>query len=103
MKSISMLVFIAAGVSALGCPSVANKLRSDAPTTGSSLGGTCGDEPAPWVIDLPEDKANQLETELKKGGLVLVHYDCKEFRIVRGCDVQSGGDYGYSGLAFKTR
>jgi len=104
MKSISMLAFATAGLSALSCgPSIASKVRSDAPTMGGTSGGTCGDEPAPWVIDLPEDKANQLETEMKKGGLVLVRYDCKEFKIVRGCDVQLGGDYGYSGLSFKSK
>src|SRR5262245_39145741 len=97
MKFSSILATLtAAAVGALGCgPSAASNVRGDAPTTGDSIGGACGDEPAPWVIDLPEDRANQLENEMKKGGIVLVRFDCKELRIVRGCDVRLGGDYAY--------
>lgn len=66
-------------------------------------GGKCGDEPAPWVIDLPEERANQLETEMKAGKIVVVKYDCQELKIVRGCDVKNAASYAYSGLSFEPK
>lgn len=92
-------------VVAMGCgPGTAAKaVRGDAPTAGGAIGGKCGDEPAPWVIDLPDERANQLETEVKKGGIVLVKYDCQELKIVRGCDVNQGASYAYTGLSYEPK
>ncbi len=89
----------------VGCgPGTAAKaVRGDAPTAGGTMGGKCGDEPAPWVIDLPDERANQLETEVKKGAIVLVKYDCQDFKIVRGCDVTNGSSYAYTGLSYEPK
>jgi uncharacterized protein len=99
-------VFFVAGcvLCGLGCggSSVASNARPDAQTAGSAMAGACGDEPAPWVIDLSEDKANQLESAMKRGGLVLVRYDCSEIKIIRGCNV-ARGDYSYAGLSFEQK
>jgi len=99
------MLALPAAIGVVGCgPGTAAKaVRGDAPTASGAMGGKCGDEPAPWVIDLPDERANQLETEVKKGSIVLVKYDCQELKIVRGCDVQSGASYAYTGLAFEPK
>lgn len=94
---------IAAWTMGCGPGTAAKAVRGDAPTAGGATGGKCGDEPAPWVIDLPDERANQLETEIKKGAIVLVKYDCQELKIIRGCDVKSGASYAYTGLAYEPR
>lgn len=97
------LVVFAGALWGCGPGTAAKAVRSDAPTAGEAMGTKCGDEPAPWVIDLPDERANQLETEVKKGGVVLVKYDCQELKIVRGCDVAGAAPYAYSGLAFEAK
>lgn len=94
------LAMVALAGTALGCgPGTAAKaVRGDAPNAGSALGGACGDEPAPWVIDLPDSVANQLETDMGRGNVVLVNYDCESFKIVRGCEVVGAASYAYGGL-----
>lgn len=101
-KWVSVLPVVAG---AMGCgPGTAAKaIRQDAPTTTNVMGAKCGDEPAPWVIDLPDERAHQLETEVKKGGIVLVKYDCQDFKIVRGCEVNRGASYAYAGLAYEPK
>lgn len=102
LRRLSVLL-AAAALWGCGPGTAAKAVRGDAPTAGGAAGGTCGDEPAPWVIDLPEDRANQLETEIKKGGVVLVKYDCQELKIVRGCDVNGAASYSYSGLTYEAK
>lgn len=94
---------VAIGVFGCSAGSAAKAVRGDAPTAGGAMGAKCGDEPAPWVIDLPDERANQLETEVKKGGIVLVKYDCQELKIVRGCDVTAGVSYAYTGLSYEPK
>src|SRR5262245_50266516 len=84
----------------LGCGpgTVAKATRPDVPTASSALGsGACvkpGEDAAPWVVDLPADQRQALETGLRSG-IVVVSYDCKEFKILRGCSV--AGNYEYTG------
>jgi len=87
------------GAVSLGCgPSVARSVRSDAPTaTDAYGGGTCvgpDQDAEPWVVDLQPDKRLALESALR-GGVVVVSYDCKDLKILRGCSVD--GRYDYSG------
>lgn len=88
-----------------GPGTAAKSVRGDAPTVGQAMGaGKCTpDEVSPWVVDLPPDKAHQLEAEIKSGQIILVHYDCQELKIVRGCQVKRSEPYAYTGLAFEQR
>jgi hypothetical protein len=96
-------ILLSSAFVAVGCgPSIASNMRSDPQGVNDAMGGKCGEVPAPWVIDLPEAEANQLEREMKGGKLVLVNYNCKELTLVRGCDVAMG-DYDYGGLEYEAK
>ncbi|NUP11171.1 MAG: sel1 repeat family protein [Polyangiaceae bacterium] len=96
-------ILISAALVGTGCgPSVASNLRDDPQGVNDAMGSTCGEVPAPWVIDLPDAEANQLEREMKGGKLVLVNYNCQKMTIVRGCDVALG-TYDYGGLEYEAK
>jgi TPR repeat protein len=96
-------ILLSSAFAALACgPSVASNVRQEPQSMNDAMGAKCGEVPAPWVIDLPDAEANQLEREMKSGKLVLVNYDCKVLTPVRGCDVALG-DYDYGGLEYEAK
>lgn len=53
----------------------------------------------PLVVDWNQDQRTEFEAELRQGTLVVVVYDCNEFRILSDCKLP--GDYGYTGVTRK--
>jgi TPR repeat protein len=99
MVSAAALLALAGSVLSCGAGSGAKAIRDEPGKVGEALGASecikAGEDAEPWVVDLPAERGGEIEGALGKGQVVLVSWDCKELRLVRGCTVT--GTYEYSG------
>lgn len=84
-----------------GAGGAAKAVRPDQPNAKDALGSAAcvapGDDAEPWVIDLKADNRGALKAAMDRG-VVVVSYDCKDLKILRGCQVEGG--YAYAGTGF---
>lgn len=91
---------------ACGAPNVGEAIRPAAPTGAHALGESLGSSDVcsakatvePLVVDWKSSDRTDLELGMKDG-VVVVGYDCKALRIVKGCKVS--GTYVYAGVSLK--
>lgn len=99
------LSWVVLTLTACGGSPAAEAIRPEAPRASEALGG----EPSPacrsippradaLVVDMRSAERTDLEVAMK-GGLAVVHYDCKGLRVVRGCALS--GTYAYAGVSPK--
>ena len=104
MRSLSLAlpVFIVA----CGAPNAGEVVRPAAPTGAHALGESLGVSDVcsakatnePLVVDWKSADRTDLELGMKDG-VVVVGFDCKSLRIIKGCKVS--GSYAYAGVSLK--
>jgi uncharacterized protein len=93
-------------VGACGTGAVSKAIRPKDPNVQKSIRTddepiSCKEPPKygePLVVDWPSERRGDLEVGMKKG-VVLVHFDCKKFKIVNNCSAR--GSYGFMGINLK--
>ncbi|MEJ7735322.1 MAG: tetratricopeptide repeat protein [Polyangiaceae bacterium] len=100
----TIVVFAGAALVTACTPSLPSAAPGDQPTAAQSTGRATvvpTDGPAmPLIVDWQPEQRGDLE-ELVHDGIVVVAFDAKGFRLLKGCSVP--GDYGFVGMSMKTQ
>lgn len=107
-RSWSVGLVLGLGFAAAACGGAAgDKVRPPDYTSKDAFNGapTCSGKPSlakPYVVDLDTDARTSLEAAMnaKKKGVVVVAFDCKSLRVLRGCKAP-GSSYEYAGVQRK--